>query len=138
METDEELPSVIIERAFSGPPETIVEVSVELLGLLASSLSHLIGEDGFESLLNRSVRRVTKQFIWLRFDAAARASDPEFEAMRLCFMEQDQAQVRAASIALFQTLMEILSSLVGVHLTTLILTTALGRAGKIIKEPHHG
>ena len=140
MATDEELPRAIIERVLSGSPETCVDVSIELLQILANSLSNIIGEDGFESLLFRTVKRVGRDYPWLHFDPRARPADPEFELFRQCFAGQDPDQVRAASILLFGTFVDILAVLVGAHLTKLILKSALGRArgGIISKEQQDG
>jgi hypothetical protein len=140
MATDEELPREIIERVLSGSSGSCVDVSIELLQTLANSLTNIIGEDGFESLLYRTVRRVGRDFPWLQFDPRARPADPEFELFRLCFDGQDQDQVRAASKLLFGTFVDILGMLVGDHMTKLILKSALGRAraGLISKEQHDG
>lgn len=115
-------------------------MSIELLQMLANSLSNVIGEDGFESLLYRTVRRVGRDYPWLQFDPRSRPADPEFELFRHCFVGQDPAEVQAASILLFGTFVDILTVLVGAHLTKLILNSALARAraGTISKEQHDG
>jgi hypothetical protein len=140
MATDDELPREIIERVLSGPPETSIDVSIELLQILANALSNVIGEDGFESLLFRSARRVGNDYPWLQFDPRARPADPEFELLRLCFEGRNPRDIRAASILLFTTFVDILALLVGAHMTKLILKSALGRAraAKISKEQQHG
>ena len=140
MATDDELPREIIERVLSGSPDSCVDLSIELLQIMANSLSNVIGEDGFESLLYRTVRRVARDFPWLQFDPRARPADPEFELFRLCFVGQHPDQVCAASSLLFGTFVDILASLVGAHMTKLILKSALGRAraGIISKEQHDG
>jgi hypothetical protein len=140
MATDDELPREIIHRVLSGPPESSIETSIELLQLLANALSNIIGEDGFEALLFRTARRVGDEYPWLQFDPRARPADPEFELLRLCFEGQEPTDIQAASTLLFTTFVDILTSLVGAHLTKLILKNALGRAhaGKISKEQHNG
>ena len=140
MATDEALPRAIIERILSGNPENCVDISIELLQILANSLSNVIGEDGFESLLYRTARRVGRDYPWLQFDPRARPADPEFELVRLCFVGQKPDEVRAASSLLFGTLVDILAMLVGTHMTKIILKSALGRAraGLISKEQHDG
>ena len=140
MATDDEQPREIIERVLSGSPDSCVDVSIELLQILANSLSNIIGEDGFESLLYRTVRRVGRDYPWLQFDPRARPADPEFELFRTCFVGQDPEQVRAASSLLFGTFVDILAMLVGAHMTKLILKSAIGRArtGIISKEQHDG
>lgn len=140
MATDDELPRTIIARALSGPPETRIDVSIELLQMLANSLSNVIGEAGFESLLFRTVRRVGNDFPWLQFDPRARPADPEFELFRQRFDGRSPADIEAASLLLFTTFVDILALLVGAHLTNLILKTALGRAhaAKMSKEQQDG
>ena len=140
MATDDELPREIIQRILSGPPESYTDTSIELLQILANSLSNVIGEDGFESLLFRTARRVGNDYPWLQFDPRARPADPEFELLRLCFEGQDPAEIQAASTLLFTTFVDILALLVGAHLTKLILKSALGRARavKTSKEQQNG
>ena len=140
MATDDELPREIIQRILSGPPESYTDTSIELLQILANSLSNVIGEDGFESLLFRTARRVGNDYPWLQFDPRARPADPEFELLRLCFEAQDPAEIQAASTLLFTTFVDILALLVGAHLTKLILKSALGRARavKTSKEQQNG
>lgn len=140
MATDDESPHELIAGALSGNPETAADVSIELLQILANSLSNIIGEDGFEALLFRTARRVGNNYPWLQFDPRARPADPEFELLRVCFEGQEPADIQAASILLFTTFVDILALLVGAHLTKLILKSALGRAraAKISKEQHNG
>ena len=136
MATDEEIPRGVILRVLSGSADTCAEVSIELLQLLANSLSTTIGEDGFESLLHRAARQVAKDHRWLTLDPRALPADPEFELLPLCFDAQDPVQVQAASQLLFTTFIDILAKLIGPHMTTMILNSALGRArtGTISKE----
>ncbi len=129
MATDQEHPHDIVARALAGNPASCVDISIELLQKLANALSALIGEDGFESLLYRAVRRVSNEFPWLAFDPRSRPADPEFELVRQCLAAQDPLEVQAASLLLFSTLIDILTSLIGAHMTTLILSNALGGAG---------
>jgi hypothetical protein len=140
MATDDESPRELIASVLSGNPETATDVSIELLQILANSLSNIIGEDGFEALLFRTARRVGNDYPWLQFDPRARPADPEFELLRVCFEGQEPADIQAASILLFTTFVDILALLVGAHLTKLILISALGRAraAKISKEKHNG
>ncbi|MES2017890.1 MAG: hypothetical protein V4484_15480 [Pseudomonadota bacterium] len=140
MATDDELPRAIIERVLSGPPEASIDVSIELLQILANALSNVIGEDGFESLLFRSARRAGNDYPWLQFDPRARPADPEFELLRHCFEGRNARDIQAASILLITTFIDILALLVGAHMTKLILESALGRAraAKLSKEQQHG
>ena len=140
MATDDESPRELIESVLSGSPETALDESIQLLQILANSLSNIIGEDGFEALLFRTARRVGFDYPWLQFDPRARPADPEFELLRICFEGRYPAEIRAASILLFTTFVDILALLVGAHMTKLILKSALGsaRAAKISKEQQNG
>jgi hypothetical protein len=140
MATDDNSPRAIIAHALSSDPNEVVNTSIDLLERLANGLIGTIGEQGFETLLYRSAHRVSLDFPWMLFDPRARPSDPEFNLMRLCFEGQDLAQSRDAIVLLFNTFIDILSLLIGEHLTMLILQTALGNAGagKISKEQDNG
>ena len=128
MATDEHLPHDLVERFIAAIPESAGIASVELLQMLAESLSNVIGEAGFESLLLRSMRRAGTRHPWLHIDPRERPGDPEFEQLRQLFQDRDPAEVRAASLLLFNTLVDTLATLVGAHLTTLLLTSALASA----------
>ncbi len=139
MATDDDSPRAIIGHALSRDPDAIVNNSIQLLELLANSLIGIIGEQGFETLLFRSVHRVNLEFPWMMFDPRSRPTDPEFNLLRRCFEGQDLAQVKAASTLLFNSFIDILALLIGEHLTMLILHAALGRAGaEKISEEQHG
>lgn len=140
MATDDDSPRAIIGQALSRDPDAIVNTSIELLELLANSLIGIIGEQGFETLLFRSAHRVNLSYPWMMFDPRSRPADPEFNLLRRCFEGQDLAESTAASILLFNSFIDILTLLIGDHLTMLILHAALGRAGaaKISKEQDNG
>lgn len=141
MATDDDSPREIIGRALARDPHAIVNTSIELLELLANGLIGIIGEQGFETLLYRAIHRVNLDYPWMMFDPRTRPADPEFNLLRRCFEGQDLAQASAASTLLFNTFMDILTLLIGEHLTMLILHAALGRragAEKISKEQDNG
>ena len=128
MATDEELLRELIGQALSGRPDACAEVSVALLQSLAKSLSQLIGADGIDSLLFRVARRVSSDYSWFQFGPRTLALDPEFAELGNCFDAQEPGEARAASMLFFGTLIEVLASLIGAHLTTLIFKSALGGA----------
>lgn len=121
-------------------PGAIINTGIELLEVLANSLIGMFGEQGFETLLFRSAHRVSLAFPWLIFDPRARPADPEFHLLRRCFEGQDPAQASAAITLLFDSLIDILSILIGAHMTTLILQSAIGRVGEttMSKEQDNG
>jgi len=129
MATDNDSPREIVERFLRADPTAGVDATIALLQLLANALVSTIGEEGFESLLFRSGQKVSREFPWLQFDPRARPADPEFDLLRRAFSGRDPAEIDRASIELFSTFIDILAALIGDHLTTLILRSALGRAG---------
>ncbi len=140
MATDEVSPQAIIEQGLARDPGAIVDTSIEVLEQLANRLIGMIGEPGFETLLFRSAHRVSLDFPWLIFDPRSRPADPEFHLLRRCFEGQDPAQAHAAFTLLFNTLIDILSTFIGTHLTVLIVQSAIGRvaATKTSKEQDDG
>ena len=128
MVIDDNLPHSLVQRFIAAVPDTAGIASVELLQMLADALSNVIGEDGFESLLSRSIRRASVPYPWLELDPRERSRDPEFEQLREAFNGRDPAEAQAASMLLFTTLVDTLAVLVGAHLTTLIMTSALASA----------
>jgi hypothetical protein len=140
MATDNDSSREIVKRFLNADANTPVDSTIALLQLLANSLVSTIGEEGFESLLFRSGQKVSREFPWLQFDPRSRPADPEFDLLRLAFSGRDPADISKASIELFTTFIDILASLIGEHLTTLILRSAIERAGAgtISKEQFHG
>lgn len=134
MATDDTLPHHLLQRFIDAVPGTAGIASVELLQMLANALSNVIGEEGFESLLLRSIRRAGAQYPWLQLDPRERSADPEFEQLRKAFEGRNAAEAQAASMLLFTTLVDTLTILVGAHLTTLILTSALASARAGLQE----
>jgi hypothetical protein len=128
MATNDDSPQETIGRELARDPGSIINTSIELLELLANGLIDTIGEQGFEILLFRTVQRVNLDFPWLMFDPRSRPADPEFNALRRCFEGEDRAEAGAASVLLFNTLIDSLTLLIGKHLTMSTLRAALGRA----------
>lgn len=134
MVTDEELLRELINEALSGRSDACAEVSVALLQSLAKSLSQLIGADGIDSLLFRIARRVSNEYPWFPYGPRTLSSDPEFAALRSCLEAHQPGQACAASMLFFDTLVAVLASLIGAHLTTLIFKSALGGANVAISS----
>ena len=134
MATDENIPHGLVQRFIDAVPGTAGTASVELLQMLANALNNIIGEEGFESLLMRSVRRASVRYPWLELDPRERHGDPEFEQLHQAFQGREPAEAQAASMLLFTTLVDTLTTLVGAHLTTLILTSALASARAGLQE----
>jgi len=140
MATDDDSSHAIIARFLASERLGAVDLSVQLAQLLAGALAGIIGEIGFQSILLRSVVRTARTVPWLTYDAHSYASDPEFEHLRQCLTGQEAAAVLAATRQLFNTFIDILVSLIGEHLTLVILRTAVSHAmtGHTPKEQHNG
>jgi hypothetical protein len=128
MTTHDHSPRDSIARELARDPDAIVNTSIELLELIADELIESIGEQGFEILLFRTIQRVNLDFTWLMFDPRSRPADPEFNALRRCFESEDPDEAGAASLQLFNTLIDSLTLLIGNHLTMSTLHAALRRA----------
>ena len=134
MAIDDNLPHELVQQFIAAVPGNAGIASVELLQMLADALINVIGEEGFESLLMRSMRRASASYPWLALDRESRKGDPEFEQLQQAFQGRERAESQAASMLLFDTLVDTLSKLVGQHLTTLILTSALASARAALQE----
>ncbi|MFC0132991.1 hypothetical protein CR105_25510 [Massilia eurypsychrophila] len=138
MATDEQTLRELIRHALFEDPDKCACVSVRLLESLAKSLRHLIGAQGTELLLLRAARRVVITYPWFQFGPQIALLDSEFAAMRDCLERQSPEQAGQASALLFDTLIGVLESLIGVHLTTVIFSSAISgaRAPERSKEQH--
>ena len=133
-------PRAIITRLLKSNTHGAVDISIEILELLANNLVGIIGEQGFETLLYRSAHRVNQRFSWLLYDPRGHASDPEFHQLRGCFNGQSAEQASAANQLLLITLVDTLTVLIGEHMTGLIVQPALSRASERLtsKEQTNG
>lgn len=128
MAKDEQLLRELIGKTLSASPGASAEVSIALLRSLDKSLNHIIGPEGFNSLLFRTSHHVGHEYPWFRFDPRTIPADPDFDAVRRCFEGQAPEQAQAASMHFFSTFIDVLASLIGEHLTTLFLNSALSGA----------
>lgn len=127
--TEEELLRERIGTTLSGSPDACAGVTVALVQRLAAALIPIIGDEGFDTLLCRTAHRVAHAYPWFRIDPTILPTNLELAAMRGCFDGQAPGQAHAASMLLFSSFIDVLASLIGAHLTTLILNSALGGAG---------
>ena len=118
----------MVEHFIATAAGTVGVASVELLQILASALSAVIGEDGFRSLLMRSMRQASASYPCLQLDLKERPGDREFEQLLQACQGCEPEEVQAAYMLLFTTFVDTLSMLIGAHLTTIILTSALASA----------
>ncbi|MDB5774954.1 MAG: hypothetical protein JWP38_1087 [Herbaspirillum sp.] len=97
----------------------------DIWGRLATHLSQLIGETGFNALYGRSVRLVLVQFDWLTMPKSSQSPGTLFTTLKNNLLSVDAASANDANIALLDTFTKLLSGLIGEALTTRLLHTAL-------------
>ncbi len=119
-------PSALIARLIRESPSPASETAAALLLPLSRKLTTIIGQNGFQTLYDRSLHTAAKHYPWLiaAADASARLSDPEKLKAALCKQPVDQAS--HATVLLFSTLLELLVCLIGQSLTTNLLRDAWG------------
>jgi hypothetical protein len=105
-------------------PETVVEVSIDLWERLASELTSIIGEGGFQSLYTRSAHLTCVTFPWMVLSHPWQRT--RFSDLKISLEGRDITEASEASITLLTTFVDILALLIGELLTTNILRSAWG------------
>lgn len=131
----------MIQQAVLQRPDAYLEQSMLLWERLAVQLISVIGEGGFNSLYARALHLSKKTFPWLA-DCALPAPDADasqFDALKTCLGEREFAEASQASIRVLITFIDILTVLIGEHLTTSILRSAWGDDAlePAVKEINH-
>lgn len=124
METTEPTRDQLIEAALTTQPETVADATLYLWEQLAPQLVSIIGEGGFKPLYARSLRLAAKQHPWMAPDLAKSAIQERFTDLQACLSQQDAAEARLGSLALFNIFLGVLASLIGEKLTTYLLHSA--------------
>ena len=99
---------------------------------LASQLTSLVGEDGFDMLYARSVVLARVTFPWLELSAQPVQASPEFAAfprfakLQSSFDGQSATDGMAANSQLLITFTDIMAALIGEELTISALRSAWG------------
>ena len=138
MATDEDRLRELVEQTLSASLDDGVEVSIALLRSMLHALVEIVGEQGTDLLLQRVVHRVTNKYSWFQLGSSTPRVDPGLAALRACLEMQKPMQVHAANMLFFGTLIDILISLIGDHLTTSILNSALSGASAAISSKQQG
>ena len=116
-------------------PDALVRVTLDLWLGLATELTSIIGEGGFQSLYERSMHLVHGRFPWMAASHSPASTDSAFAELKICLEGRDFTEASEASVALLNTFIDILIVLIGELLTTSILRSAWGddaveKAGK--------
>ena len=125
METTQPTRGQLIEAALTTHPETVADATLHLWEQLAPTLISIIGEGGFKPLFTRSLRMAAKEHPWMAQDhAKSSVLQERFTALQASLQDQDAAQARLGSLALFTIFLDVLASLIGEELTTYLLHSA--------------
>ena len=107
-------------------PEGAVDFTIGLWEALAARLVPIIGDDGFRSLLARSLHLTSKNFPWLAMDLSAWDHSDRFSGLRANLNCRNPGEAAAAGLALLTTFVETLVALLDVPLVSNILRSAWG------------
>lgn len=107
-------------------PDAIGDVTLQLWERLASELTSIIGDGGFQSLYARSVHLARVTFPWIVLNQPAMPTVAVFANLKKCLEERDSTLACEASITLLKIFIDILILLIGELLTTSILRSAWG------------
>lgn len=107
-------------------PDAIGDVTLHLWERLASELTSIIGDGGFQSLYARSVHLTRATFPWIVLSQPAMSTASVFVSLKECLEERDSKVACEASITLLNIFIDILILLIGELLTTSILRSAWG------------
>ncbi len=120
-------------------PECVADVTVALWEPLATELTLIIGNGGFQSLYARSAHLTSAFFPWMALSHALQQNDTRFLDLKMRLEGRDSSEACEASIALLVTFAGLLDVLIGDYLTSSILSAAWGDspldvAIKVVKE----
>jgi hypothetical protein len=101
-----------------------VDTAIHRWEQLATQIIIIVGEEGFNSLYARSLFLSQAQFPWISNSALTPNAPHRFEALKTSLEGQSPAQAGEAAHLLLITFTDILASLIGDQLTTLILGVA--------------
>ena len=107
-------------------PAEAVDFTIWLLEALAARLIPIIDDDGFRSLLERSLHLTSKTFPWLAMDPSARDHSKRFSGLKANLYSRSPGEAAAAGPALLTIFVETLVALLGVPLVTNVLRSAWG------------
>lgn len=135
METRDLLRHQIINSLMAQHTEKVADAAINLWEQMATQIISIVGEGGFDSLYARSVFLTRSTFPWIAADALPPQADQRFAGLKMSLDGQTPAQAREANSLLLITFTDILSSLIGEELTTLILRSAWDSRELLAEHP---
>lgn len=110
-----------VQTQASGDNTTILHLEA-----LASQLLPVIGEDSFQSLLNRSLHLTSRRFPWLAMDLKEWDHTNRFSGLQANLDSRNRTEASAAGAVLLTTFVETMVALLDVPIVTNVLRTAWG------------
>jgi len=122
--TSDLLRQQIVKRRMAQPTEEVADAAINLWEHLATQIISIVGEGGFNSIYARSVFLTQSTFPWLAADSLSPQTDHRFAELKISLEGQTPEQTNAGNSLLLITFTDILASLIGEQLTSLILRSA--------------
>ena len=107
-------------------PDEAVGATIGLWEALAARLVPIIGDDGFRSLLDRSLHLTSKCFPWLAMDLSVWDHSDRFSGLRDNLNSRSAVEAAAAGLALLTTFVATLVELIDEPLVSDMLNSAWG------------
>lgn len=114
----------IIKNLMAQPVGDVADTAIHLWEQMATQLISIVGEDGFNSLYERSQFLSQSTFPWLAGGSLAPQSEHRFAGLKTRLEGQTPVQAGEANSLLLITFTDILASLIGELLMTRILQLA--------------
>ncbi|MDP2369466.1 hypothetical protein [Rhodoferax sp.] len=115
-----------IQGLTASPTGATAESAISLWEQVATQLTSVVGEAGFESLYARSLFLAQARFPWLAEGARLTQTEQRFESLQASLAKQSPAIASDANALLLTTLTDLMASLIGEPLTAQILEAAWG------------
>ena len=122
--TSDLLRQQIVKRRMAQPTEEVADAAIDLWEQMATQIIFIVGEGGFNSIYARSVFLTQSTFPWLAADSLSPQTDHRFAELKISLEGQTPEQINAGNSLLLITFTDILASLIGEQLTSLILRSA--------------
>ena len=121
---------LMIRHIMTASVEQPGRISVQLWDQFATCLAPIVGKDGFQALYDRSLHLAAASYVWLPSAGGHffESGDTPFGGLEDSLQGKPAQEALEACILLLGTFVDILSLLIGEHLTTNLMRVAWGPA----------
>ena len=126
MTSQELLRHQLITNCMTQHAELSADGAIDLWAQMASQITLIVGQNGFDSLYARSVFLCQPRFPWLAPNAPPPQGNHQFAELKKRFEGQPPDQINAANCLLLITFTDVLAGMIGEQLTVRILNSAWG------------